>query len=137
VVITMPNADTMGSVLRSQYIVLAEENELVLTIESFGKIGYFSAMKHCAFLLGNTSSGIIEAASFGKYAINLGDRQAGRAHSKNLLTVPVQQAEIQAAVVKLETENLTYSGANAYLKSGDAATEILHILKHFAISKGQ
>jgi GDP/UDP-N,N'-diacetylbacillosamine 2-epimerase (hydrolysing) len=137
VVITMPNADTMGSVLRRQYIALAEENKRVIAIESFGKIGYFSAMKYCAFLLGNTSSGIIEAASFGKYAINLGDRQAGRAHSKNLLTVPVQQAEIQATVVKLETKNLTYSGANAYLKSGDAATEILHILKHFAISKGQ
>lgn len=137
VVITMPNADTMGSVLRRQFLELAKQNEEVVTIESFGKIGYFSAMRHCVFLLGNTSSGIIEAASFGKYAINLGDRQAGRAHSKNLVTVPVQEEKIRDAVVQLETNGLVYSGANIYVKSGDAATEILSTLKRFVSGKVQ
>jgi GDP/UDP-N,N'-diacetylbacillosamine 2-epimerase (hydrolysing) len=132
IVITMPNADTMGSVLRQQYVALEEENEQVITIESFGKIGYFSAMKHCAFLLGNTSSGIIEAASFGKFAVDLGGRQEGRAHSENLVTVLVIEKEILAAIVKLEAKNLTYSGTNTYVKSGDAATEILRTLKRFA-----
>jgi len=137
VVITMPNADTMGSVLRKQYVALAEVNERIITIESFGKIGYFSAMKHCAFLLGNTSSGIIEAASFGKYSINLGDRQEGRAHSENLVTIPVLETNILSTVLKLETEGLCYTGTNAYVKSGDAASEILCTLKYFASGEGQ
>ena len=47
-------------------------------IESFGKMNYFSAIKNSKFLLGNSSSGIIEAASFGKYVINVGNRQSGR-----------------------------------------------------------
>jgi len=132
VVVTMPNADTMGSVLRRQYLALGKENDRVIIIESFGKIGYFSAMEFCSFMLGNTSSGIIEAASFKKYAINLGARQDGRAHSDNLITLPVRESSILAAVEKLEQNNLIYTGTNAYLKSGAAATEILSALKRFA-----
>jgi len=135
VVITMPNADTMGSVLRAQFLALAAENNRVITIESFGKIGYFSAMKHCAFLLGNTSSGIVEAASFGKYAINLGDRQAGRAHSDNLITVPVDAGEIMTAIERVESRGLSYEGKNAYVKDGSAAAEILFIMKQEITAK--
>jgi GDP/UDP-N,N'-diacetylbacillosamine 2-epimerase (hydrolysing) len=129
VVITMPNADTMGSVLRRQFLALSEKNERVITIENFGKIGYFSAMRHCALLLGNTSSGIIEAASFQKYAINLGDRQKGRAHSENLRSVPVAQTDIIQAVAELEQSGLTYHGENVYVKTGSAALEIVSVLK--------
>ena len=133
VVITMPNADTMGSVLRRQFNELAAENEQVVTIESFGKIGYFSAMRHCAFLLGNTSSGIIEAASFGKYAIDLGDRQKGRAVSENLRKVRLDVASILEAVEELEKGGLAYTGGNVYVKKGRAADEIVTLLKMTAL----
>lgn len=129
IVITMPNADTMGSVLRKQFTALAERDKRVVTIESFGKIGYFSAMQHCAFLLGNTSSGIIEAASFGKYAIDLGERQLGRAHSHNLIKVAVNKAEILEAIAQLEARGLTYEGGNVYVEKGNAADNILNVLK--------
>lgn len=128
VVITMPNADTMGSVLRRQFLALSAKNNRVITIENFGKIGYFSAMRHCAFLLGNTSSGIIEAASFQKYAINLGDRQKGREHSENLLSIPVDTAGIVKAVAELEKSGLNYNGDNIYVKTGGAAAEIIKVL---------
>ena len=130
IIITMPNADTMGSVLRQAFVELADGNERVTTIESFGKKGYFSAMKHCAFLLGNTSSGIIEAASFGKYAINLGARQAGRLQSNNQLNVPVDASLILKAVKKLEGMGLNYRGVNIYQKHTSAATAIVRALKN-------
>ncbi len=129
VVITMPNADTNGSVLRRQFSELSDANESVLSIESFGKIGYFSAMQHCAFLLGNTSSGIIEAASFGKYALDLGDRQKGRAISANLRHVSINKSSIMTAVKVLESQGLEYPGTNAYIKAGNAAAEIVELLK--------
>ena len=131
VVITMPNADTMGSVLRKQFLNLSNSNDQVVTIESFGKIGYFSAMRHCAFLLGNTSSGIIEAASFGKFAIDLGERQTGRAHSDNLVRVPVVTQEILSAVAALEIQGLAYAGGNVYEKGTFAAPEIAQLLKQY------
>jgi GDP/UDP-N,N'-diacetylbacillosamine 2-epimerase (hydrolysing) len=129
VVITMPNADTMGSVLRHQFITLSGDNERIVTIENFGKIGYFSAMQHCTFLLGNTSSGIIEAASFGKYALDLGDRQKGRAVSDNLKKVVINTSEILTAVRELEAGGLSYTGENAYVKEGKAAAEIVALFK--------
>ena len=57
----------------------------IITIENFGKQNYFSAMYYSAFLLGNTSSGILEAATFEKYVVNVGDRQKGRLQSKNII----------------------------------------------------
>ncbi|OAV45840.1 UDP-N-acetyl-D-glucosamine 2-epimerase, UDP-hydrolysing [Lewinella sp. 4G2] len=129
VVITMPNADTMGSVLRQQFNNLADDNDRITTIENFGKKGYFSAMKHCAFLLGNTSSGIIEAASFGKYAINLGNRQDGRMRSPNLIDVEVDEQAILSAVDILRTKGFLYAGDNVYRKDSPAAAAIVAALK--------
>src|SRR5690606_15899826 len=63
-IITMPNADTQGSIYRDKLIALAAKfPQRVKLIENFGKLNYFSAMKYSRGLLGNTSSGIIEAAS--------------------------------------------------------------------------
>ena len=128
-VITMPNADTAGTILRAQFTELAAEVPGIQTIENFGKKGYFSAMKHCAFLLGNTSSGIIEAASFGKYAINVGARQDGRTRSDNLIDVPAERGAIRAAVDRLEAGGLHYGGENVYRGAAPAAEAIFRILK--------
>ena len=86
--ITMPNADTLGSVYRKEINNLRDNNQnSILLIENFGKKHYFNAMYYSTLLLGNTSSGIIEAASFGKYVINVGDRQKGRTQSLNVYDV--------------------------------------------------
>ena len=49
-------------------------------------------------MLGNTSSGIIEAASFGKYVFNVGDRQSGRVRSENIIDVKYDKEEILEAI---------------------------------------
>jgi len=59
-------------------------------------------MKHCNFLLGNTSSGFAEAAYFPKWVINLGDRQKGRIVTSNILNVSIHESEILNAVGKIE-----------------------------------
>ncbi len=114
IVITMPNADTMGGAIRRILLALAERSAAVIGVENFGKQGYFTAMRDCAFLLGNTSSGIIEAASFQKYVVNLGDRQKGRARSENVIDVPVEKAAILKTVEQIETEGGSYTGENIY-----------------------
>jgi GDP/UDP-N,N'-diacetylbacillosamine 2-epimerase (hydrolysing) len=129
VVITMPNADTQGMVIRKAFALLAEKNPNVLTLENFGKLGYFAAMKYCSFLLGNTSSGLLEAPSFGKFAINVGRRQEGRARSGNVIDVPAKASAIFAAVAEVEKQNLSYIGTNVYVRSDNAAGEILNHLR--------
>lgn len=126
-VITMPNADTMGSVFRKEITQLKEEfSDRVLCIENFGKENYFSAMFYSKLLIGNTSSGIIEAASFGKYVVNVGERQQGRMQSENVLNTPFNYQKIIETVNKA-IEIDTFSGINKYYHQHSVDTIINHI----------
>ncbi|MBP4137781.1 UDP-N-acetylglucosamine 2-epimerase [Flavobacterium geliluteum] len=130
VIITMPNADTQGSVYREAIEKLKKKypNRFLL-IENFGKINYFSAMHYAKILLGNTSSGILEAASFGKYVVNAGDRQKGRIQSGNVLNCEFEERAIISVVDKaMKFEK--YNGKNVYFKER-VADNIIKIVKEF------
>lgn len=131
VLITMPNADTTGNMIRTEFIENFAESKNVSLIENLGSQSYFTAMKYCSFLLGNTSSGIIEAASFGKYVINLGDRQKGRAYGKNVIHTPINSEQILLAVSKV-LSNGNYDGINIYHKD-NVANLIVKILKQIPV----
>ena len=128
VIVTMPNADTQGSVYREAINQLKKEfPERFLLIENFGKVNYFSAMHYAKILIGNTSSGILEAASFGKHVVNVGDRQKGRVQSENVLNCEFKETAIIAAVDKaLSFEK--YNGKNVYFKEC-VAENIIKIVK--------
>ena len=129
-VITMPNADTMGSVFRMEIEQLKNEfSTQVMCIENFGKENYFSAMYYAKVLIGNTSSGIIEAASFGNYVVNVGDRQKGRMQSDNIINTPFNHQDIIEAVDKAIV-NKTFTGKNKYYNQ-HAADLIIHHIKQF------
>lgn len=131
VIITMPNADTQGSIYREAIEELKiQAPDRILLIENFGKINYFSAMYYAKALLGNTSSGILEAASFGKYVVNVGDRQKGRAQSKNVIDCKFEEEAIVAAFKKAKDLKV-YNGENIYFKS-NAADSIIKIIKEFS-----
>ncbi|MCH2081935.1 MAG: UDP-N-acetylglucosamine 2-epimerase [Saprospiraceae bacterium] len=124
VIITMPNADTAGSLFRHQFQKIAvQQPERIFLIENFGRLNYFAAAKQSKFLLGNTSSGIIEAASFGKYVINVGDRQKGRPQSDNTFSTPFQEQEILHTITNLPRD-LAFKGTNIYFKSNCLETII-------------
>ena len=120
IVVTMPNADTLGSVYREQLHQLKLQiPKRIVLIENFGKANYFSAMYYSKIMIGNTSSGIIEAASFKKYVINVGARQKGRARGTNVFDVDFDSTEIvekTKQVLKLPDfgeENIYYKKATA------------------------
>ncbi|MFK7946515.1 MAG: UDP-N-acetylglucosamine 2-epimerase [Saprospiraceae bacterium] len=125
IVITMPNADTMGSMIRNYFVELSKKNSKIVCVENFGSLGYFSCIKYCSFLLGNTSSGIIEAASLGKYVINIGDRQKGRARSENVIDVEVDMVKILESVQKIKSD---YKGENVYYIE-NSSNKIIKALK--------
>lgn len=127
-IVTMPNADTMGSVFRLEIEKLKNEfSDQVLCIENFGKENYFTAMHFSRLLIGNTSSGILEAASFCKYSVNVGDRQKGRLQSKNVLNAKFDKYEIIDAVNKALKLG-EFSGENVYYKQ-NVANNIIKIIK--------
>jgi GDP/UDP-N,N'-diacetylbacillosamine 2-epimerase (hydrolysing) len=113
VLITLPNADTDNQIFREAFLGLATSNSKVFATESLGMVGYFSEIKHSKLMLGNTSSGILEAASFNKYVINLGDRQKGRARSMNIIDCIIDHKSIVLAVDKVK-EMGDYEGGNVF-----------------------
>ncbi len=129
-VITMPNADTMGSIFRNEIEKLKKDSpHKVLCIENFGKENYFSAMHYAKLLIGNTSSGILEAASFGKYVVNVGDRQKGRLQSQNTYNAKFQCESILDAVNHVLHLG-EFKGVNLYHQNG-AAQKIIDVLKNY------
>jgi GDP/UDP-N,N'-diacetylbacillosamine 2-epimerase (hydrolysing) len=127
IIITMPNSDTMGLMIRDEIEKFANHKENIILVESFGMKGYLSCMKHCSFLLGNTSSGFVEAVYFPKWVINIGDRQKGRIITPNIKNIPVIKENILETVDEIEHLKMP-SFKNPYYNGG-AANEIIKILK--------
>lgn len=128
IILGPPNADTNGSIIRTKYAERLKNQPNLNIIESLGKLSYFTALKHCSFALGNSSSGIIEVASFGKYALNIGDRQKGRAHSGNVLHAPYNLELMKNQVQFIEGKEYAYTGSNIY-EQPQVAKSICDILK--------
>lgn len=113
VLITLPNNDSMGAAVREAFVEYSKSNDRVYVYDFLGTKGYYSAMKQCSFMLGNSSSGIIEAASFGCYVVNVGDRQKGRACGGNVFHVPCEKEKILNTVEKINSLD-KYEGDNFY-----------------------
>ncbi len=96
-IITLPNNDTDADVIR-RHIAKKKNRKDYFIFESLGVDGYFNAVTHCQFMLGNSSSAIIESMYFGKYAINVGNRQLGREANKNIIHVPANKEKIIKAM---------------------------------------
>jgi GDP/UDP-N,N'-diacetylbacillosamine 2-epimerase (hydrolysing) len=130
VVVTMPNADTLGSIYRNEISKLKlDQPSKVVCIENFGKENYFNAMYYSRLMIGNTSSGIIEAASFKNFVINIGDRQKGRAQSKNVYNAKYDKNEIIEKFNLALSEN-KFIGENIYCQN-DTIDLIVKKLKSF------
>ena len=127
-IVTMPNADTSGTIYRDMFKKLKLElGQNIILIENFGTQSYFTCMKFCGLMIGNTSSGITEAASFKKYVINIGDRQKGRPTSKNVLSIPFNVNDI----IRL-SENYfgkQYYGDNIYYNANTTENIIKQLIK--------
>jgi GDP/UDP-N,N'-diacetylbacillosamine 2-epimerase (hydrolysing) len=131
IIITMPNADTMGEIIREAFLNFASRKSNVFIVESLGTVGYFSCINLCDFMVGNSSSGIVEAASFGKYVLNIGDRQLGRLSGENVIHCEIKKDKIAEAIKqisalpKLTTKNIYGDGETA-----DKIIAVLKTIKH-------
>jgi UDP-hydrolysing UDP-N-acetyl-D-glucosamine 2-epimerase len=93
-IFTLPNADSGNNVIREkiqQFVAGHGESQL---IDNFGICAYFSMMKLATAMAGNSSSGIVEAASFELPAVNIGTRQDGRVRSRNVVDVGYGREDI-------------------------------------------
>ena len=98
VVVTAPNADAGGREVRRRLEEFAETRDDCAFVENLGTPAYFSLMRAAAAMVGNSSSGIIEAASFELPVVNIGDRQQGRPRAANVIDTPCRSRPISEAI---------------------------------------
>lgn len=101
VIITKPNADTNGrEIIRLIDEYQARQQQRVYVSPSLGQTIYLSAMSHCSAVIGNSSSGIVEAPLFKKPTVNIGNRQQGRLKASSIVDC-VQSADAIANAIEL------------------------------------
>lgn len=108
-VVTLPNADVHGTILRKQFRDRAATGAPMLLIENLGTEAYFSVMSYASAMVGNSSSGIIEAASFGLPVVNVGSRQDGRIKPANVIDVQCNTDDIVRGVERATSEQFRKS----------------------------
>lgn len=87
VIFTLANADTNGRAINAQIARFVEQHPWAHAVANFGPEAYAGAMRRAAAMVGNSSSGIIEAATFALPVVNIGTRQQGRARGPNVIDV--------------------------------------------------
>ncbi len=99
VIFTAPNADPGGDALRARFRAWCDARPArARFIASLGVPRYYQALNQAAVMLGNSSSGILEAPSFGLPVVNIGDRQRGRVRAANVLDVPPDFGDVRGAL---------------------------------------
>ena len=130
-VITAPNADAHGGAFYRALQAFAAQTPRALVVENLGERLYHAAMAHADLMIGNSSSGIWEAPSFGLPVINLGRRQEGRRRGANVLDAPLQSEAIAAAIATAREEAFRASAqtaVNPYVQM-DCLERILAVLE--------
>ncbi|MCA6222231.1 UDP-N-acetylglucosamine 2-epimerase [Photorhabdus antumapuensis] len=129
-IILLPNADTGGNLIRSEIFKYATKRNNIKIVTHLHRELYLSLIAYSDVLMGNSSSGIIEAASFGTRVINIGERQNNRERNRNVIDVPIDTLlisnylEESLSAEKIITSNI-YGDGNA----GERITNLLATLR--------
>jgi UDP-hydrolysing UDP-N-acetyl-D-glucosamine 2-epimerase len=135
-VFTLPNADTGGRVLIEKVEAFVQHRAWATIVGNLGTQAYFSLMALAAAMVGNSSSGIIEAASFELPVVNIGTRQQGRVRGGNVLDVGYSREEIGGAIGKAIEPGFRseLNGLENPYGCGQGAREIVRKLKSVELS---
>lgn len=133
-IITKSNADAGGRTI-NRFIddFSSKFKKEVLAVTNLGTLKYLSTMKYVNFVIGNSSSGIIEAPSFKIPTINIGDRQKGRVKGNSIIDCkPIKEDILKALefAEKMDRNNIV----NPYYQGG-ASEKIYRILKEYIENK--
>ena len=131
-----PNADAdNGEIISILHDFYQTNKDRVLLFRSLGQLGYLSALKHCDAVLGNSSSGLIEAPSFGIPTLNIGDRQKGRLAGPSVVNCGSTETSIKEGLRKTLSSEFTVHCArqkNPY-GTGNASEKIVSKVVSFPL----
>lgn len=116
------NADENGLVINRKLERFIHDNDHAVVFSSLGVNKYLSALKYCTMVIGNSSSGLIEAPSFGIPTINIGDRQKGRLQASSVINCGATEQEIERAIALALSDEFRDLAKNTVNPYGDGKT---------------
>ncbi len=114
------NADTYSDVIRNRIKEYVKNNSNTKYIENLPTAGYHYLLKNSICLIGNSSSGIIEAPSLGVYTVNIGDRQKGRIKGNSVIDTKCNRENIVQAILTVLKNAKNIKPINPYYKPNTA-----------------
>ncbi len=134
IIFTGSNLDHGGREINKIIMDAVSKNTNYYFFNSLGRDLFLNLMYHCDLMIGNSSSGIIEAPSFKKPVLNIGSRQEGRVMAKNILQAPLNVTQIRNTIN--QAFQITFikqlkDVVNPYAKK-NVSKEITDILKTYS-----
>lgn len=131
IIFTQPNADTNGRVITHAITEFVGNHPSACLIDNLGTSDYLSMMSYAGAMVGNSSSGIIEAPSFKLPVVNIGTRQRGRVRTANVIDVGYSREEIAHGINTALQPSFRKSLGNLInpYGTGTAAEKIVERLK--------
>ncbi len=132
-IVTLPNADPGNDVIRELALEAAAGSEHIHCFTALGEARYLGLMRQCQYVLGNSSSGMIEAPAMRKPTVNVGDRQRGRLRFPSIIDIGGAPDEILRGLERARSPAHMEICAQmeAPLGDGTAAMKIVEVLSHW------
>lgn len=133
IIFTKANSDTDGRIVNQmidEYVVRNASKAICFT--SLGQLRYLSALQYVDAMIGNSSSGLLEAPSFKIPTINIGDRQRGRIMAESVIQCDSSSQDIEAAInkaISIEFKKTLKTVENPYKGKETPSEEIVNVLK--------
>jgi GDP/UDP-N,N'-diacetylbacillosamine 2-epimerase (hydrolysing) len=122
-VFTFANQDSCGMDINRSIVEFVKKHKYTRYMRYAGNEIYLSLLKYADIIVGNSSSGVVEAPYFGTPVINVGDRQKGRVMSNKIMNVKCNKYDIEEAFQKAER----YKSDNIF--GENAVIKIIEVLK--------
>ena len=139
VLFTLPNSDTDGRVIGQMVRDWVQAHpDKAVAVTSLGRRRYYSALRHCKAVIGNSSSGLCEAPSFRKPTLNIGIRQQGRTQGNTIVNCDPTRESISDGLRQVLSDDfisyVSLYGVNPYVKE-DTLNAIKTVLKEFPLPR--
>ena len=138
IIFTKANSDMDGKIINKMISQYTKKNlKKSICLASLGQLNYLSALQYMDLIIGNSSSGLLEAPSFKIGTINIGDRQKGRLRAKSVIDCLPNKKNIKNAIKKIYSNKFQKNLKrikNPY-DNGCASRKIIKVLKNAKLNK--
>jgi len=131
IIFTKANCDADGSIINSMIDNYVTEHDNTTSFTTMGQLNYLSALQFVDAIVGNSSSGLLEAPSFKIGTINIGDRQKGRVMADSVINCLPKKENIIKSIERMyskDFQNIIKNTKNPY-DSGGASKKIFRVIK--------